>query len=205
MNKHTTLAVILATAGVLSLGATGAVTATPLAPPSTTAPLSSTAAHPRFDRLTDAIAARAGAADIVARSKWVTKAPIDDPAREATVISAAVAAAAAKGISAARATAVFTDQIEASKIVQRALFAYWQANPAAAPTTAPDLAVPRATIDAQSAIIVTELGTTASLSTSPRCLGALTKATQRTIRTAKLDVLHVTAQLRAEKSICQRR
>ncbi|OFA05002.1 cyclohexadienyl dehydratase precursor [Duganella sp. HH101] len=79
-------------------------------------------------------------AQAVARAKWNVQAPIEDLGREAQVIQAAVKEGAALGLSKSWIEAVFRAQIEASKTVQRELFAQWSAQHAGKFDDAPDLA-----------------------------------------------------------------
>lgn len=85
--------------------------------------------------------------DLVAASKFGTDKPIDDPARAQVVLDQVRASAVRLGIDPEEAAVFFRDQIEASKVVQRGLFARWSAYPAEAPTTRPDLNEIRLTID----------------------------------------------------------
>ncbi len=79
-------------------------------------------------------------AEPVARAKWNVHAQIEDRQREELVIQAAVKQGAALGLSAEWIETVFRAQIEASKIVQRELFAKWDAEHAGKFDDAPDLA-----------------------------------------------------------------
>lgn len=79
-------------------------------------------------------------AQAVARAKWNVHAPIEDPGREAQVIQAAVKQGSALGLSSVWIETVFRAQIEASKTVQRELFAQWSAQHAGKFDDAPDLA-----------------------------------------------------------------
>ena len=79
-------------------------------------------------------------AQAVARAKWNVQAPIEDLPREALVIQAAVKQGTALGLPSAWIEAVFRAQIEASKTVQRELFARWKAQQAGKFADAPDLA-----------------------------------------------------------------
>ncbi len=63
----------------------------------------------------------------VARSKWNSKAPIEDLAREAQVVSAAVDRASAFGLDPAAVEAFLRAQIEASKRLQRERHEAWNA------------------------------------------------------------------------------
>jgi chorismate mutase len=79
----------------------------------------------RVDRLLGLIGERLDVAPEVARTKWNTRAPIDDPLREERVLETAVKAATEYGLDPHVAKAFFRGQIEASKVVQRALHAEW--------------------------------------------------------------------------------
>lgn len=79
-------------------------------------------------------------AQAVARAKWNVQAPIEDLGREAQVIQAAVKEGTALGLPKAWIEAVFRAQIEASKTVQRELFAQWSVQRAGKFDDAPDLA-----------------------------------------------------------------
>lgn len=79
-------------------------------------------------------------AQAVARAKWNLQAPIDDLPREAQVIQTAVTQGAALGLPDAWVEAVFRAQIEASKTVQRDLYAKWRTQQAGKFDDAPDLA-----------------------------------------------------------------
>jgi chorismate mutase-like protein len=68
------------------------------------------------------------------------QAPIEDKPREAQVIQAAVQQGAALGLPEAWVETVFRAQIEASKTVQRELYANWKAQQAGKFDDAPDLA-----------------------------------------------------------------
>lgn len=65
--------------------------------------------------------------EAVARNKWNSGAPIEDPARERAIIDAIGTQAAAHYLEPAFAKDFFRAQIEASKIVQGARFAQWAA------------------------------------------------------------------------------
>lgn len=96
--------------------------------------------HWELEPLRSAIDQRLLLAQAVARAKWNAQAPIEDLPREAQVIQAAVSQGAALGLPADWVEAVWRAQIEASKTVQRELFATWQAQKAGRFEDAPDLA-----------------------------------------------------------------
>ena len=77
---------------------------------------------------------------IVAQAKWNSGAPIADPAREAVVVAATEANAAAAGVDPAAAAALIRSQIEASKLLQNQLHAEWRAAVRPPFADVPDLA-----------------------------------------------------------------
>lgn len=76
----------------------------------------------------------------VARHKWNTRSPIDDPAREREILAGLRRDAEALGLPAPWAEQVFRAQIEAAKVIQRDLFARWEAAGQGPFTGVPDLA-----------------------------------------------------------------
>lgn len=70
--------------------------------------------------------ARLRVAPDVAKAKWNSKAPITDAAREAVVIKDFMARATEMHLDTQLAGRFISNQIDASKIVQTALFAQWQ-------------------------------------------------------------------------------
>jgi chorismate mutase-like protein len=105
-----------------------------------------------LEPLRQAIDRRLLLAEDVARFKWNTKAPIEDRAREAQIIAGLAKQAESVGVPAAQAEAFFRAQIEASKTVQRELFARWEAEHHGPFADAPDLAgVTRPKLDALTA------------------------------------------------------
>ncbi|MYM31964.1 gamma subclass chorismate mutase AroQ [Duganella sp. CY15W] len=93
-----------------------------------------------LEPLRQAIDERLLLAEAVARAKWNIQAPIEDLPREAQVIAAAVQQGRTLGLPDAWVAAVFKAQIEASKTVQRELYAKWKAQQAGHFDDAPDLA-----------------------------------------------------------------
>jgi len=93
-----------------------------------------------LEPLRQAIDQRLLLAPAVARAKWNVQAPIEDLPREAQVIAAAVRQGHALGLPDAWVEAVFKAQIEASKTVQRELYAQWRREQAGHFSDAPDLA-----------------------------------------------------------------
>lgn len=94
----------------------------------TTVPATTTVAasvSPATTALVDVLTRRLALAVDIARTKWNTKAPIEDLAREAQAIDAVGQAATVAGVDAATARRVLQAQIEAGKIVQRSLHEQW--------------------------------------------------------------------------------
>jgi len=79
------------------------------------------------DRLLGLIEERLEVAPDVARTKWNTKAPIEDLPREQQIIDGVGRRAPEFGLDPQVAAAFFRGQIEASKIVQNALHSQWMA------------------------------------------------------------------------------
>jgi chorismate mutase len=73
--------------------------------------------------LVDVAAQRLQAADPVAASKWLNGGPITDPARVRQVLADVAAAAESAGVPSSYATAVFTDQINATEAIKYSRFA----------------------------------------------------------------------------------
>ena len=76
----------------------------------------------------------------VARHKWNTRSPIEDLARESQIIAGLQRDAEAVGIPAPWAERFFRGQIEAAKVIQRDLFARWEATGQGKFAGVPDLA-----------------------------------------------------------------
>ena len=79
------------------------------------------------DRLLGLIKERLDTAPEVARTKWNTKAPIQDLPREKQIIDGVAKGATEYGLDPQVAGTFFMGQIEASKVVQNALYAEWMA------------------------------------------------------------------------------
>ncbi|MYR55181.1 gamma subclass chorismate mutase AroQ, partial [Streptomyces sp. SID625] len=111
----------------------------------------------RLGPLTGLVIERIRVGDDVAAAKFGTGAPIEDPAREGRVLDQVRAQAAAAGLDPDAAVAFFRDQITASKITQRGLFARWTARPGEAPATRPDLGPIRERLDRLTRALLDEL------------------------------------------------
>lgn len=153
--------------------------------------------------LTGAIADRLDLADTVAESKWASGAAIDDPAREQVVLDSVTQLAVERGLDPTYVRAVFRDQIEASKTVQRGLFALWSQPGAQPPSGNPDLGPVRTAINQLNIEIVDELTEKRTTLAGALCLPALAASTVTTIGADRLDTLHITGLVQAQQSVCR--
>jgi chorismate mutase len=102
-----------------------------------------------IDRLLGLMRGRLLVMHDVAHWKWASKAPIEDPEREAALLRDVADRGSTMGLDPATTRAFFAAQIEAAKLVQRADFARWEADHRAPEGEPPDLArVLRPRIDA---------------------------------------------------------
>ena len=79
----------------------------------------------KLQPLVETSARRLFLAKQVALAKWDSQAPVEDPAREAQVITAAVKDGEEKGLDPTFVSHFFTAQIEANKLIQYSLLAKW--------------------------------------------------------------------------------
>ena len=93
-----------------------------------TAPRFNPAETTAVDQLLGLIRERLEVSPAVARAKWNTNAPIEDPSREKAIIDGVARRAAEYGLDAAIAGSFFRGQIEASKTVQNRLHTEWRAS-----------------------------------------------------------------------------
>lgn len=152
--------------------------------------------------LVDAAAQRLQTADPVAATKWLSGAPVTDPARVAQVLGSMARDAEAQGLPAEYARTVFGDQIDANEAIQYSRFSWWKLDPAAAPAAAPDLETSRARIDALNQQIVTGLAQQWQLLHSPECPVRLDAAKVAVAGARQLDPLHRQALDAATRSYC---
>ncbi len=152
--------------------------------------------------LVDAAAQRLQTADPVAATKWLSGAPVTDPARVAQVLGSMARDAEAQGLPAEYARTVFGDQIDANEAIQYSRFSWWKLDPTAAPVAAPDLEESRARIDALNQQIVTELAQQWQLLHSPECPVRLDAAKVAVAGARQLDPLHRQALDAATRSYC---
>ncbi|MET7990764.1 hypothetical protein ABZU76_07615 [Amycolatopsis sp. NPDC005232] len=97
----------------------------------------------------------------------------------------------ALGLDPTAATAFFRDQIAASKVAQKGLFARWTAHPEEAPITRPDLGQIRAQLDQLTAALLQQPTATVDVHTEPTsCAVRLTLAAGSAVIVQMLDALH---------------
>jgi chorismate mutase len=218
MSSHQTLRHMLIAAAastVLLATAAPAVASGAAAPAGATAGVSAAGTRAEAGHLTDGYAAlhritvlaaeRIATADLVAAAKWGTDSPIDDPAREQVVLDTVRRLAVEAGTDPERVVAVFRDQIEANKTVQRGLHRKWTADPADAPATRPDLTEVRKEINRINSELVQALAASAEVRSASYCRGLLGAAALRTGHEKRLDRLHAKALVRALPSVCATR
>ncbi|GAA1567425.1 chorismate mutase [Actinomadura kijaniata] len=146
-------------------------------------------------------AERLAVADRVAAAKFGTGRPIDDPVRERQILDEVAGRSARAGVDPVRAVAIFRDQIEAGKLVQRALFRRWTAHPDRAPKTRPDLDTEvRPALDRLTVEILDAVRTSGKASAGPSCRPRLAAEVTRAGRA--LDAPHRAALVRAVASVC---
>jgi chorismate mutase len=154
--------------------------------------------------LTDLVIERIRVSDDVAASKFGTGSPIEDPVREAQVLEQVRTQAEAAGVNPDAAVAFFQDQIAASKVVQKGLFARWTAHPEEAPTTRPDLGPIRERLDQLTTALLQELKDTEHLRDKPvACTVQLALAAGSGAVLERLDTLHRQALGTATQSVCR--
>ncbi|MFE4293154.1 chorismate mutase [Streptomyces sp. NPDC056647] len=155
--------------------------------------------------LTDLFAERLLIADKVAAAKYGTDRPIDDPARERKILDDAAARAVGLGLDPDAVVAVFGDQIEANKLVQRGLYTRWDAHPEERPTQRPDLDKEvRPALDRITTQLLNTLVATEGVRSSPSCEPRLHGAAAWSAYGHELDVLHLRGMKRALPSACAR-
>ncbi len=158
--------------------------------------------HNALDPVVRLSAQRLLVADEVAAAKWGTGSPIDDPAREQRVLDGAAAEARRLGTDPAQAVRFFRDQIEAAKVVERTLFARWNADPSQAPAIRPGLPGIRAALDSLDDRLGHALADTAGARAELTCAPGLAVDSLQVTAELDLDLPHAVALARALPSAC---
>ena len=153
-------------------------------------------------RLVDTAAQRLQTADPVAAFKWVKGGPIDDPPRSRQVVDSVGIDATKQGIDAQPVRTIFTDQVHATEGIEYTRFGQWKLDPAAAPTTAPDLSASRTAIDGFNHQMVTEMALHWDSLRSPACGQLRDDAVHAVIADRQLDPLYQQALTFATHSYC---
>jgi chorismate mutase len=142
----------------------------------------------RLRPLMEASARRLALAREVALAKWDTRSPVEDPAREAAVINAAVKDGELRGLDPTSVSHFFRAQIEANKIVQYSLLAQWYragTAPAHRPTNLD--AVIRPELDQLEKKLVEVLAGTAAIRAGAACRADTAKAVGKYLAAHKHD------------------
>ncbi|WP_371660084.1 chorismate mutase [Streptomyces sp. NBC_00280] len=165
--------------------------------------LSPTSSLTSLTSLTDLFAERLLVADKVAAAKYGTDKPIDDPVREQQILADVSARAVGLGLDPEAVAAVFRDQIEANKVVQRGLYARWDAHPELRPTERPDLVKEvRPILDRITTELLDALKETEGVRSGDSCELRLVLAAGRSAWGYRLDGLHLEGLRRAVPSVC---
>ncbi|KFG03235.1 chorismate mutase [Streptomyces scabiei] len=190
----------------LSAGSASALAppgASPVAAESPSTPPRTAPGARSLTALTDLFAERLLVADKVAAAKYGTATPIDDPVREKAILDDVAARAVGLGLDPDAVTAVFRDQIEANKLVQRGLYARWDAHPEERPTERPDLVKEvRPVLDRITTRLLSALRETESLRAGASCGPRLRVAAVWSAVDHRLDRLHGQGLVRALPSVC---
>ncbi|WP_431112985.1 gamma subclass chorismate mutase AroQ [Variovorax paradoxus] len=184
-------------ARMLAIGAAAFACASALAQP----------AQPRgFSQLVALSAARLDLSRQVALTKWGTGDPVADPPgdpREQEVVAAASREAVSRGLAGNVAAAFFSDQIEASKLVQFALLARWQRTGHAPADRRADLRSElRPALDRLRPLFIDELIATRELREAADCRQQLVGATAVHVETHRLPPLLAIALDRGLARVC---
>ena len=124
--RQITLGLLLALALLRSVAAQSVVRPLPSHPcPPRGGPSARTPAASSLERLLQLIQARLDLATPVAQAKWNTRSPIEDRLRENQILLDLGKLAPAYGLEPSYVESFFRSQIEASKMIQRALFEDW--------------------------------------------------------------------------------
>ena len=159
-----------------------------------------------FSKLVALSATRLEISRKVALTKWDSHQPVADPPqdpREKQVIQAASDEAARMGLTGDIAPAFFSDQIEASKLIQFALMADWQRDGRAPPEARADLKNElRPALDALRKPFIEELVATQSLRAAADCKRQVAQAAQAYGRSHRLPALYLIALDRGLARVC---
>jgi chorismate mutase len=162
-------------------------------------------AAPRGDPLeplVNLVAQRLKTGDTVSSAKFGTPSPIEDPAREKVELDSAAAMATKQGLDPNATRKIFSDQIQANKVVQYGLYSRWTSHPDQVPKTRADLNKIRTQLNTITAALIRDLATTRTARSGTGCRTQLQSAERSVSRAEHFDALHVDAFHRALTSIC---
>jgi chorismate mutase len=157
----------------------------------------------RLQPLVETSARRLVLAKQVALAKWDSRAPVEDPTREAQVITAAAKDGELKGLDRTFVSNFFAAQIEANKLVQYSLLAAWHragGAPKHRPVSLTDDIRPQ--LDQIEAALIGELVETKDIRTSASCQDATAKAVATYLAHRPLGSLLAVALDRALEANC---
>jgi chorismate mutase len=173
----------------------------------TSAPTVSSAQHATgrggsLEPLINLLAQRLKTADSVSTAKYGTPSPVDDPAREKTELDSAAAMATKRGLDPDATRKIFSDQIQANKVVQYGLYSRWTALPNEIPKTKADLTKLRTQLDTITNDLIRDLAATKTTRSASGCKAHLQSTERSVSRANHFDALHVEAFNRALISVC---
>ena len=157
----------------------------------------------RLQPLVETSARRLVLAKQVALAKWDSRAPVEDPTREAQVITAAANDGELKGLNRQFVSNFFAAQIEANKLVQYSLLAEWHragGAPKHQPISLADEIRPQ--LDQIEATLIAELVETEGIRTNASCQEATAKAVAKYLAHRHLGQLLAIALDRAMEANC---
>lgn len=154
--------------------------------------------------LVDAAAQRLQVAEDIAGAKWLAGAPVEDPARVQLQLTALAAAARAQHLDPEYVTQVFTDQIDATQVLEHHWFAQWKRTPASAPTSAPDLVSSRTRIDGLNQVMLAEIGRQWRQLNALDCAARRDEATRDVGATRLFDEVYQQALTAVTRDYCLR-
>ncbi|HEY4419456.1 MAG TPA: chorismate mutase [Pseudonocardia sp.] len=184
-----------------------ALVATGTANAATPAPTVSSAHHgtrrgDSLEPLINLLAQRLKTADSVSTAKYGTTSPVDDPAREKTELDSAATMATKRGLDPNATRRIFSDQIQANKVVQYGLYSRWTALPNEIPKAKADLTKLRTQLDTITNDLIRDLAATKTIRSGSGCTAHLHSAERSVSRANHFDALHVQAFDRALTSVC---
>ncbi len=138
----------------------------------------------------------------VALIKWQTGKPVTDAPREQQLLADVAAKAKRQGIDPSFANAFFSDQIEASKVIQQSLFDQWHRS-GGPKEPAPDLATIRLQIDRLDAMLIPALARVEPIRSLAGCSSELAQSLSNWKQLSSFDSSQSDALIDALKHVCE--